>query len=195
MLSGGKKSAHGFTIAMTRFGGEKPVNDRSRVRADDPPGMLLSLRTLARAMLALTDPAAARADAPQLTSERRQWGALARSLHHERARRANFLPPELFGEPGWDILLDLAFAAQANEPRSIKSACLSSHVPEATALRYIDLLIRLGLVERTADKIDRRRKFVRLTELGERNMRDYLASMPPIGDQGEDLIRYLAQLG
>jgi len=80
---------------------------------------------------------------------------------------------------------------KANELRSIKSACLSSHVPEATALRYIDQLVALGLVERKPDRTDRRRKYLSLTPLGERKMHDYLASMPPIGDAGEDLIRYL----
>ena len=169
---------------------------RQFVRADDPPDMLASLRTLARAMLSLTDtdPNLTRAHHPG-TGDRRQWGLLARSLHRERSRRASFLPAELFGEPAWDILLDLAYAAKASELRSIKAACLSSQVPEATALRYIDQLVCCGLVERIDDKTDRRRKFLRLTALGERSMRDYLASMPPIGDHGEDLIRYIAQLG
>ena len=166
------------------------------VRADDAPGMITSLRTLARAMLSLTDIGSAQAGAPVPGGrDRREWGVLARNLHRERSRRASYLPVELFGEPAWDILLDLAYAAKANELRSIKAACLSSHAPEATALRYIEQLLRFGLVERIADKTDRRRKFLRLTSLGERKMHDYLAAMPPLGDHGEDLIRYIAQLG
>ena len=165
------------------------------VRTNDPPDMLASLRTLARAMLSLTDLSGAQVDVQfPASGDRRQWGLLARNLHCERSRRANFLPPELFGEPAWDILLDLAYAAKASELRSIKAACLSSQVPEATALRYIEQLVRFGLVERIDDKTDRRRKFLRLTGLGERKMQDYLASMPPLGDHGEDLIRYIAQL-
>jgi DNA-binding MarR family transcriptional regulator len=181
---------------MKHDGSPDPDEGQSLVRADDAPSMLTSLRTLARAMLSLTDRSSAQAGAPPAASgDRRQWGLLARSLHRERARRASFLPAELFGEPAWDILLDLTYAAKANELRSIKAACLSSQAPEATALRYIDQLVRFGLVERIDDKTDRRRKFLRLTGLGERSMRDYLISMPPIGDHGEDLIRYIAQLG
>lgn len=120
---------------------------------------------------------------------------LARRFYSQRRRRSRHLPAGLFGEPAWDILLDLAYAARANELRSIKSACLSSHAPEATALRHIDRLLHFGLVERIDDKTDRRRKFLRLTGLGERKMEEFLASMPPLGDHGEDLIRYIGQLG
>ena len=172
------------------------VEGRQHVRSYDQPSMLTSLRTLARAMLSLTDSdAMKKGTLAKEADDRRQWGLLARNIHRERSRRANYLPAELFGEPAWDILLDLAYAAKAGELRSIKSACLSSQVPEATALRYIDQLVRFGLVERIDDKTDRRRKFLRLTGLGERKMEEFLASMPPLGDHGEDLIRYIAQLG
>ena len=127
----------------------------------------------------------------QRPNDRRQAGRLAQEVYRERSRRAEFFPSELFGEPAWDILLDLYAAAKASELRSIKSACLSSNVPEATALRYIDQLAAHGLVERKPDRTDKRRKYLSLTPLGERKMHDYLASMPPIGDQGEDLIRHL----
>lgn len=162
------------------------------VRAGDPPGLVTSLRTLARAMLALSDQEPGSADGARTTNEdRRGWGGLARAIHRERLRRAAFFPDGIFGEPAWDILLDLFAAAKANELRSIKAVCLSSQAPEATALRYIDVLADYGLVERRQDKTDRRRKFLSLTQAGERAMQDYLSSMPPMGDQGKDLIRYL----
>lgn len=181
---------------MSYINNNKVESERPLVRENDEQSMLTSLRTLARAMLSLTshDPSTASLRAaPQ--NERRQWGTMARTIHRERLRRANYLPSELFGEPAWDILLDLSYAAKANELRSVKSACLSSQVPEATALRYIEILVGFGLVERIDDKTDRRRKFVRLTSLGEQKMQAYLSSMPPIGDNGEDLIRYIAELG
>lgn len=168
--------------------------ERSWVRAGDPPGLVSSVRTLARAMLALTG----QGEPPNGLNgagDRRQWGKLASSIYHERTRRSDFFPAELFGEPSWDILLDLFRAAKANELRSIKSVCLSSRVPEATALRYIAQLAAHGLVERRPDKTDARRKFLSLTPLGMGAMQDYLSSMPPLGDTGEDLIRYLVMEG
>ncbi|MDP3676513.1 MAG: winged helix DNA-binding protein [Novosphingobium sp.] len=169
---------------------------RSSVRSGDPPGLVSSLRTLARAMLALTDGNEAHTGMNgHGAGDRRQWGKLASNIYHERTRRADFFPAELFGEPSWDILLDLFHAAKASELRSIKSVCLSSRVPEATALRYIDQLAAHGLVERRPDKTDARRKFLSLTPIGMRGMQDYLSSMPPLGDTGEDLIRYLVMDG
>lgn len=166
------------------------LSTRPVIRTDDRPGIIRGLRMLARAMLAMTEqdtlPGAGRLD-----DDRRRLGQLARALHRERARREEFFSGDLFAEPAWDILLDLFAAKRASELRSIKAVCLSSHVPEATALRYIELLAAQGLVERTPDRFDRRRKYLSLTALGERRMQDYLASMPPLGDLGEDLLRFL----
>lgn len=182
---------------MEYAGGIRELDDsRTLVRAEDPPGMLTSLRTLARAMLALTDSTVAQPGRTYRNGEdRRRWGVLAQKIYVERKRRGDFFPAELFGEPAWDILLDLFHAAKASELRSIKSACLSSNVPEATALRHIGRLAAAGLAERIGDRTDRRRKFLRLTPLGQRRMEDFLVTMQPLGDQGEDLIRYLAQQG
>ena len=35
---------------------------------------------------------------------------VAQRIYRARARRAHYLPPDLFGEPAWDILLDLFVA-------------------------------------------------------------------------------------
>ena len=84
----------------------------------------------------------------------------ARTILAERSRRALIFPH--MEEPGWLILLDLL----ANDGRDIcvTSACLASFTPATTALRYIGLLERDGLVRREADPNDARRVFVRLTD-------------------------------
>ena len=172
---------------------ERPLPN---VRIDDMPGLVSSLRSLARAMLTLTDSGnSLQGNGHAGFGDRRRLGELAASICRERARRAEFLPAELFGEPAWDILLDLFAAAKASELRSIKSVCLSARVPEATALRFIEQLASHGLVERKPDKTDARRKFLSLTPIGLRRMKDYLAAMPPLGDSGEDIIRYLVMDG
>lgn len=172
------------TLKSALLAGARPL-----VREGDPPGLVSTLRTLARAMLAISEDGTRPFDSR--SEDRRQPGKLAADLYRERVRRADFFSGDLFGEPAWDILLDLFAAARASELRSIKAVCLASQVPEATALRYIETLLNHGLVERRPDRTDRRRKYLRLTPLGERKMRDYLASMTPIGDAGEDLIRLL----
>ena len=91
---------------------------------------------------------------------------LARRAYAERRARERYLPASLFGDPGWDILLDLMIAAERGLDISVTSACIAGQVPATTALRWLQLLEAEGLVERVADATDGRRSFVRLTESG-----------------------------
>lgn len=101
---------------------------------------------------------------------------VAKSLLHERRLRAKIDFGEgLLGEPGWDILLDLYVRQASLEPVSIKSACIASRVPSTTALRWINLLERAGLVEREKDASDARRSFVHLSVRGESLMDSYMS--------------------
>lgn len=43
------------------------------------------------------------------------------------------------------------------------SACIASHVPPTTALRYVDQLVEAGMVERFCDPGDGRRTLLRLS--------------------------------
>jgi DNA-binding transcriptional ArsR family regulator len=100
--------------------------------------------------------------------------ALARETYNIRRRRARFLPADLFGEPTWDILLDLYVAARENRPVPTTSACIGAHVPPTTALRWLRILEARGLVEREEDGKDGRRTFVRLSTRGIAAMEGYL---------------------
>lgn len=80
-----------------------------------------------------------------------------------RRARCEYLPPELFGEPGWDILLDLYVAQSKGAAVSVSSACIGADVPPTTALRWIDLMERRGMLVRSPDPRDRRRTYLRLT--------------------------------
>lgn len=80
----------------------------------------------------------------------------------------------LFGEPAWDILLEL-YSAQANgRDTSITSACFAAQVPNTTALRHLGNLEAHGLIVRRGDPDDRRRSVVRLSEATTEIMRDWL---------------------
>ena len=95
---------------------------------------------------------------------------LADVLLQIRAIRSNYLPQDLFGEPGWDILLDLYLHRRRAKRVSVTSACIAARVPPTTALRWISELIDRGLIEREGDPKDRRRAFLSLTEAGERDV-------------------------
>lgn len=69
---------------------------------------------------------------------------------------------EIFGEPSWDILLDL-FIAQ-HEGRQTSVSMLGGYItPSATVLRHARSLQQRGLVTRKGDRYDRRRHLIRLT--------------------------------
>lgn len=134
------------------------------------------LEAMARALLELARDLEAPAP-PFVVHKGPNLGRLAKSLYLERSRRAQFFPGELFGEPSWDILLDLFVGSRENEPRSVKAVCIASHCADATALRYIEQLIAEGLVVRTRDTLDNRRKFLSLSAAGYRRMTRYLSAI------------------
>ncbi len=104
------------------------------------------------------------------------WVELARQTYDDRRRRSKiFQSDELFGEPAWDILLDLFIAAKERRRVSVTSACIGSAVPSTTALRWITILERGGLLMREADPGDARRVYVRLSPRGYEAMLEYFS--------------------
>lgn len=100
--------------------------------------------------------------------------AFAREMYAIRRRRDRHLPGDLFGEPTWDILLDLYVATREGRPVPTTSACIGANVPPTTALRWLRILEARGLVEREEDGRDGRRTFVRLSARGLAAMDDWL---------------------
>ena len=106
--------------------------------------------------------------------------ARAKRLYQERrVREQFFLSEDIFGEPAWDILLDLMITHCLGKQISITSACIASSVPPTTALRWITALEECGFISRTSDENDRRRAFVKLTRNAIAMMSQYLEK---IGD-------------
>lgn len=107
------------------------------------------------------------------------WLVIAQDIYRERQRRREFFDGDLFGEPAWDILLDLYICDKQGKRVSVTAACLGAGVPETTALRWLKQLERQGLLLREADRQDGRRCFVRLSELGYAKMTAYLQANRP----------------
>lgn len=105
------------------------------------------------------------------------WVELARQTYEDRRRRTKIFGSEdLFGEAAWDILLDLFIAAKERRRVSVTSACIGSAVPSTTALRWITILEKQGLLVREADPGDARRVYVKLSARGYAAMLEYFAS-------------------
>jgi hypothetical protein len=89
---------------------------------------------------------------------------LLRRIIRQRQLRARFFDGDLFADPAWDMLLDLAAARAEHKRVSVTSLCIASGVPPTTALRWIGQLTESGLLQRVEDDTDRRRAFITLTD-------------------------------
>lgn len=100
----------------------------------------------------------------------------ARRLYSERRRREKHFGGGggLFGEPAWDILLDLFIAYEDGKPQSTSTTCIGACVPQTTGLRWIALLEREGLVHSWPDQRDGRYRMLSLTPVGVEKMVRYL---------------------
>jgi DNA-binding MarR family transcriptional regulator len=102
---------------------------------------------------------------------------LIRRIIRQRQMRARFFDGELFGDPAWDMLLDLAAARAEHNRVSVTSLCIASGVPPTTALRWIGQLIDAGLFQRVEDEADRRRAFITLTDKAADAIARYFAEL------------------
>lgn len=103
---------------------------------------------------------------------------LAGALYQiRRTRDRVFADADLFGDPAWDILLDLIYAERDRKSVSVTSACMASAVPPTTALRWVAILESRGYIERVQDKLDGRRRYVMLTEKGRSLMNRFFAQL------------------
>jgi hypothetical protein len=106
---------------------------------------------------------------------------VAREAYRDRRLRAKaFEDPSLFGEPAWDLLLDLFIAALEGKRVPVTSACIGAAVPTTTALRWIGLLEAQGLISRENDSSDARRIFVKLSDDARQSMADYFGRITKV---------------
>jgi hypothetical protein len=102
---------------------------------------------------------------------------LVRQIIRQRQARARFFAGDLFADPAWDMLLDLTAARAEHTRVSVTSLCIASGVPPTTALRWIGQMVEAGLFERVEDEIDRRRRFIALTDQAADAMARYFAEL------------------
>ena len=81
-----------------------------------------------------------------------------------RAKRRQYLRPDLFVEPDWDMLLDLYVARLRGRRVSVSSLCIAGNIPPTTALRHIADMVENGEINRTPDPADQRRAFLDLSD-------------------------------
>jgi hypothetical protein len=98
----------------------------------------------------------------------------------ERRTRAMLFGDDavLFGEPAWDILLDLFLAEAAGDERTIDQLCDRIDISAGSARRWIDALVERQLLVRMLPGGDPLRAEVRLSAIGIRLVAASLRPMP-----------------
>jgi len=102
--------------------------------------------------------------------------SVLKSIIKARRNRQKYFEGDLFSDPSWDILLELAAAHVENRQESVTSVAIAASVPASTAIRKIRELSDRGLLKRWTDPTDARRIFVALTEDATKRMLAMLAS-------------------
>ncbi len=100
-----------------------------------------------------------------------------RSVIRARRLRGRYFPEHLFGDPAWDMLLDLLQAELAQLRVPVSSLCIAAAVPATTALRWLKSMTEEGIFVRRADPHDGRRVFVELAPETSIALRRYFAEV------------------
>jgi hypothetical protein len=100
--------------------------------------------------------------------------AAAERILTKRRLRAQYFGEDMFGEPAFDLLLELFVRAHEGRDVHTTSAAVASGAPLTTALRQITALVDRGYIQRGADPVDRRRVLLQLTPTGMATMHGYL---------------------
>lgn len=90
----------------------------------------------------------------------------ARGVIQRRIERHAVLPGAMFGEGAWNMLLDLFVKTAHQQSVSVTSLCIASGSPTSTALRYVQLLIECGLIQKTSHPSDKRSSNLTMTFTG-----------------------------
>lgn len=89
---------------------------------------------------------------------------LAKGLYKSRRRRENYFSFDIFGEPAWDMLIDMYIQKAGGKKVAVSDACIASSVPPTTGLRWITILEHQNLIVRIQDENDKRRVFLELSD-------------------------------
>lgn len=91
-----------------------------------------------------------------------------------RRNRDKYFPSAIFGEPAWDILLDLYANEALGRKVTVSNVCVAAAAPMSTGMRWLRMLEDRGFITRQAADNDNRVVFVQLTDLARRRLEAYL---------------------
>lgn len=118
------------------------------------------------------------ADAPAASTEDLALENARASIRRRLLRRQLIGAEELFGEPAWEMLIDLFIHGCERKLLSITSLCVTASMPMSSCLRLTQKLCDAGILLRVPDRMDGRRSFIRLQPAIAHRMRAYFEAGP-----------------
>lgn len=103
---------------------------------------------------------------------------MVKDLIDARRRRDALFAADLFGEPAWDMLLELYLAELEDRTVRVSKLGAASGISQSTALRWLGKLERDGWIHRVADPAYGRREFAVLTARSLSAMQAYVEESP-----------------
>lgn len=79
------------------------------------------------------------------TIDRTEFVRIARTMLDQRQERFQLLPPEMFGEPAWDILLQLYIHGERS-PSALADVAQVGAIPRSTVARWVQFLEERELI-------------------------------------------------
>jgi DNA-binding MarR family transcriptional regulator len=101
------------------------------------------------------------------------YRSIANKMIADRKKFMQLFPANIIADPALDILLDLYVAKIDEKNISISSSCISTNVPQSTALRWLNILCEYKLLRRHPSKKDGRISYVELTDESFNRMTSY----------------------
>ena len=95
------------------------------------------------------------------------------SAIHARKVRYRYFPESLFGEPAWEMLLELLHAEMEGRQVTVTELCEAASTQGTTTLRWLSVLVSQGLVLRRPDPTDRTSELIALSSTTSAAFRRY----------------------
>lgn len=102
-----------------------------------------------------------------------------RSARSLRKLRRNLFGNEIYSGPAWEILLHLFESHTLERRDTVGNVTDGTELPGATSLRWMARLEREGLIRMRDDHLDRRRRWVELTDGGIALLTKYFSGAAP----------------
>jgi hypothetical protein len=136
--------------------------------------ILITISELAERLAEVEAKVAQGATVPPLDFSDDKLATIASSIYQSRRMRSDYFNGSLLIDPAWDMLLDLFILKIRGRRVSAAGLCLATNIPESTARRWIDVLVKEGLLCREPSNKEEAAAIIEISPQGFEQMRRFI---------------------